>query len=111
MGPIDRDRKVASDPASDKYGNSNSPVAEDFMYDFKYNYPLPTADILGVKVPADCNAQLEADAILANLADAMETGNAQRFTELFLEHGELFFYLQYLLARNLTSSVYGRRLA
>ncbi|TDZ31472.1 hypothetical protein C8035_v001365 [Colletotrichum spinosum] len=45
------------------------PVADDYMYDFKYNHPLPTTDVLGVQIPRDC------------------ARDAKAFADLFLEHG------------------------
>jgi hypothetical protein len=64
------------------------PVADDFMYDFKYNHSLPTTDILGVKIPTDCDAQKEAEGIVARLSRATSEGNAQAFAGLFLDYGE-----------------------
>lgn len=64
------------------------PVADDFMYDFKYNHALPTTDVLGIEIPSNCNAQVEAEGIVKNLSNAMGAGDAQAFTDLFLEYGE-----------------------
>ncbi|KAK4937548.1 hypothetical protein LTR10_021840 [Elasticomyces elasticus] len=63
------------------------PVADDFMYDFKYNHALPTSDVLGIEIPADCDAQKEAEGIVARLSEAMGSGDAQGFTNFFLEYG------------------------
>ncbi|KAK7225433.1 hypothetical protein V2G26_013436 [Clonostachys chloroleuca] len=63
------------------------PVADDFMYDFKYNHALPTTDVLGIEIPSNCNAQVEAEGIVKNLSNAMGAGDAQAFTDLFLEYG------------------------
>ncbi|KAI6867852.1 putative flavin-containing monooxygenase YUCCA3 [Hortaea werneckii] len=63
------------------------PVADDYMYDFKYNHALPTTAALGVEFPADCNAQKEAEGIVQRLADALACGSAQAFADLFLEYG------------------------
>jgi hypothetical protein len=57
------------------------------MYDFKYNHPLPTTDVLGIDIPADCDAQLEAERIVNDLSNAMGNGNTQAFTDMFLEYG------------------------
>ena len=65
------------------------PVADDFMYDFKYNHPLPTTDVLGVKIPTDCDAQKEAEGIVARLSKATSEGDAQAFAGLFLDYGEI----------------------
>lgn len=66
------------------------PVADNFMYDFKYNHALPTSNVLDIEIPLDCNAQKEAEAIVAGLSKAMSAGDAQAFTEMFLEYGEAF---------------------
>ncbi|CAH0028450.1 unnamed protein product [Clonostachys rhizophaga] len=63
------------------------PVADDFMYDFKYNHALPTTDVLGMEIPSNCNAQIEAEGIVKDLSNAMGAGDAQAFTDLFLEYG------------------------
>lgn len=64
------------------------PVADDFMYDFKYNHPLPTTDVLGIEIPANCDAQKEAEGIVEKISEAMSRGDAQAFTDLFLEAGQ-----------------------
>lgn len=64
------------------------PVADNFMYDFRYNHPLPTTTALGIEIPTDCNAQKEAEAILSRLSEIMRKGNAQGFADMFLEFGE-----------------------
>merc|ERR1711939_1129874 len=63
------------------------PVADDFMYDFKYNHELPTTDVLGIKIPGDCDAQKEAESIVPQLSKVMGDGDAQGFTDMFLEYG------------------------
>ncbi|KAL4901552.1 hypothetical protein BDW74DRAFT_187208 [Aspergillus multicolor] len=63
------------------------PVDDNFMYDFKYNHSLPTSEVLGIEVPTNCNAQKEAEALVARLTETMGTGNAQAFADLFLEYG------------------------
>lgn len=64
-------------------------VADDFMYDFKYNHALPTTDVLGIDIPEDCDAQKEAGLIVDRLSQAMSTGDANAFAGLFLDYGEL----------------------
>lgn len=65
------------------------PVADDYMYDFKYNHALPTTDVLGIEIPADCDAQKEAEALVTRLSKVLGEGDAQGFANLFLEHGML----------------------
>ena len=67
------------------------PVADNYMYDFSYNHPLPTTTVLGIDIPPDCNAQKEAEAIVSRLSEVMRDGNAQGFAGMFLEHGESQF--------------------
>lgn len=69
------------------HDNVPKPVADDYMYDFKYNHRLPTADILGVEVPKDCDPQKAAEGLVAQLSEATSAGNAQAFADLFLDYG------------------------
>lgn len=64
------------------------PVADGYMYDFKYNHELPTTNILGIEVPADCDAQKEAETIVSGLSEVLGRGDAQGFTDMFLEYSE-----------------------
>lgn len=64
------------------------PVADDFMYDFKFNHPLPTPQSLGINIPAGCDSQQAAESIVSHLSKAMIAGDATAFGELFLEFGE-----------------------
>lgn len=70
------------------HDNVSKPVADDFMYDFKYNHSLPTTDVLGVDIPADCDAQKEAEGIVARLETATTKGDAHAFAALFLDYGK-----------------------
>lgn len=63
------------------------PVADDYMYDFKYNHELPTTDALGIEIPADCDAQKEAETIVSDLSKVLGSDDAQGFTDMFLEYG------------------------
>jgi hypothetical protein len=72
------------------------PVADDFMYDFKYNHPLPTTDMLGVKIPTDCDSRKEAEGIVARLSKATSEEDAQSFAELFLDSGKTFLKIETL---------------
>ena len=64
------------------------PVADDYMYDFKYNHELPTTDLLGIEIPADCDAQKEAETIVSGLSKVLGEGDAQGFTDMFLDYGK-----------------------
>ncbi|KAK2600060.1 hypothetical protein QQS21_005224 [Conoideocrella luteorostrata] len=63
------------------------PVADDYMYDFKYNHALPTMDVLGIEIPANTDAQKEAEGIVHKLSDVLAKGDAQDFADLFLDYG------------------------
>jgi hypothetical protein len=95
MGSIEYLPEIKSNIVIGQNEVPKPPVADDFMYDFKYNHPLPTTDLLGIEIPGDCNAQLEAEGIVERLSDAMGKGDAYAFTELFLDYGE-FGYASYL---------------
>lgn len=73
------------------HDNVAKPVADDFMYDFKYNHALPTTDILGITIPVDCDAQKEADGIVARLSQATSKADAQAFGDLFLDYGKIIY--------------------
>lgn len=64
------------------------PVADNFMYDFKYNHALPTIDVLGQDVPADVDAKHEAEELTRLLEQALGSGDAEGFTDLFLDYGK-----------------------
>lgn len=99
MGSIDRTPDLKSNIVVSHDEIPKPPVADDFMYDFKYNHPLPTTDLLGIAIPAECNAQLEAEGIVKRLSAAMENGNAPAFTDLFLESGKLTPFTPFTRAR------------
>jgi hypothetical protein len=67
------------------------PVADSFMYDFKYNHALPTSDVLGIEIPQDCDAQNVANDIVNRLSDCLWAGDAETFAGLFLESGRLLY--------------------
>jgi hypothetical protein len=87
--------EIKSDIVIGKNEVPKPPVADDFMYDFKYNHPLPTTELLGTEIPADCDAQAEAEGIVGKLSSAMGQRDADAFTDLFLDYGESF-YASYL---------------
>lgn len=63
------------------------PVADDFMYDFKYNHSLPTLDILGTDIAQNVDAQAEADTLVDNMKQVLGQGDAPGFAEMFLDYG------------------------
>lgn len=64
------------------------PVADDYMYDFKYNHALPTIGSIAREVPADTDAAQVAEELTAQLEQSLGSGDAQGFTAMFLDHGE-----------------------
>lgn len=64
------------------------PVADNFMYDFKFNHALPTIDVLGVDVPDSVDAPAQADALLQTLEKVLGRGDATGFAEMFLDYGK-----------------------
>ncbi|CAK7235711.1 hypothetical protein SBRCBS47491_009388 [Sporothrix bragantina] len=80
--------KAAAAPAKKQYAvEPNPPLADDFMYAFKYNHELPTLDVLGTDIPADANPQTEAEGIVAQLAKTLGVADADGFANLFLDYG------------------------
>ncbi|KAF4556665.1 Flavin-binding monooxygenase-like protein 14 [Elsinoe fawcettii] len=63
------------------------PVADDFMYDFKFSHPLPTPTSLGIEIPVDCDAQEAAESIVEILRRATKDEDATAFADLFLDCG------------------------
>lgn len=63
------------------------PVADDFMYDFKYNHALPTIEALGTDVGEDVDAQAEAENLVKTLEQILGQGDAAGFAEMFLDYG------------------------
>jgi hypothetical protein len=73
------------------YGSQDPPpVADDYMYDFKYNHPLPSTGLLGIEISQDCNAQIEAGNIVESLSAALGVADAEAFTSLFLDYGSVY---------------------
>ncbi|RSH82839.1 hypothetical protein EHS25_005829 [Saitozyma podzolica] len=63
------------------------PIADNYMYDFKYNHALPTIDALGLDIPADVDSEKQAQALTTRLAEVLGSGDAQGFTDMFLDYG------------------------
>jgi len=64
------------------------PVADNFMYDFKYNHALPTIDALGIDIREDIDAQAEADSLMQSLERVLGQGDAAGFAGMFLDYGK-----------------------
>lgn len=63
------------------------PVADNFMYDFKYNHALPTLDVLGVSIDESTDPMAEALELREQLESALSSGNAAAFADMFLPYG------------------------
>ncbi|WVF69450.1 hypothetical protein IAT40_004227 [Kwoniella sp. CBS 6097] len=63
------------------------PLADNYMYDFKYNHSLPTIQSLGGDIANDVDPVNAAEDIMARLSEALSSGDAAAFTELFWEYG------------------------
>ncbi|WVW81123.1 hypothetical protein I302_103114 [Kwoniella bestiolae CBS 10118] len=63
------------------------PLADNYMYDFKYNHSLPTIQYLGQDIAQDINPLKEAENIVAQLTDILGKGDGAAFADLFLEYG------------------------
>lgn len=70
--------------------HSPSPLADDLMYDFKYNHSLPTHDALGVSIADDVDATKVAEDLVSQLSDILGNGRAQEFADLFIEYGQSY---------------------
>lgn len=69
--------------------DEKDPVAPNFMYDFKYNTPLPTFDREGRDFPADTDAPAIVNEFVENqLAPALQSGDGKAFAGLFFEKGK-----------------------
>lgn len=64
------------------------PVADNYMYDFQYNHALPTIESLGQDVSEDVDAVVEAQTLVDRLETTLGSGDAQGFTDLFLDYGK-----------------------
>lgn len=68
------------------------PVADDFMYAFKYNFPLPIygngAYVFDFTEDDEKNQQAIADHFLRELEQVIQSRDAKAFADLFLDSGE-----------------------
>jgi len=100
MSPIALDKNKPEDAIADPIADLKAmaareplpqypdPVAPDFMYDFKYNHPLPTHGAEGIEAPKDTDATSVATETVEKLGKVLTAGDAEGFANLFMEHGE-----------------------
>jgi hypothetical protein len=92
------------------YGSQHPPpVAEDYMYDFKYNHPLPSIGLLEIEIPRDCNAQTAAGNIVESLSAALGVADTEAFTSLFLDYGSV--YVEWSVSDQMSLTIRRRSLA
>jgi len=66
--------------------NDQKPVADDYMYDFKYNAPLPFIGKEAIEVD-DSAVQTLSEAFATDLYAALKNNDAKAFSGLFLPNG------------------------
>jgi hypothetical protein len=66
---------------------ASPPLADNYMYDFKYNHALPTTDLLGTTVDVDVDAKQVADGLVSQLETILGNGDAEGFADLFVDYG------------------------
>jgi hypothetical protein len=96
--PTDPTAKLKADARVSKQNRHNAtmplpvypePVARDYMYKFKYNHPLPTHGAGAIEIPEATNPRDVTQEIVSQLSQALTSGDAEQFSGLFMEHGEL----------------------
>jgi hypothetical protein len=96
--PTDPTAKLKADARVSKQNRHNDtmplpvypePVTRDYMYKFKYNHPLPTHGAGAIEIPEATNPRDVAQEIVSQLSQALTSGDAEQFSGLFMEHGEL----------------------
>ena len=84
--------KVKNAPLAYRNGIWKKPVADDYMYAFKYNFPLPThddgADVLDFEEDDETNERAIADRFLKELEQVVQSRDSKAFADLFLYSGE-----------------------
>lgn len=84
--------KVKNAPCAYRDDTWKKPVADDYMYAFKYNFPLPTyggeSDVLDFTQDDEQNAQDIASRFLKQLELVIQSRDSHAFADLFLDSGE-----------------------
>lgn len=72
---------------------AKKPVADDYMYAFKYNFPLPAhgkgGDVLDFTPEEEADAGAIAGRFLKELEQVIESRDAEAFAGLFVDSGEM----------------------
>lgn len=84
--------KVENAPFTYHNDALRKPVADDYMYLFKYNFPLPTygdgMNVLDFTEDDEKNGRKIADSFVKQLEQIIQSRDSQAFAELFLSCGE-----------------------
>lgn len=84
--------RVKNAPFTYRNDTVKKPVADDYMYAFKYNLPLPTHDSGANVLDFTQEDEQDSDAIALRVLKRMEqiiaSRDSQAFAELFLDNGE-----------------------
>ncbi|KAE8375835.1 putative flavo protein [Aspergillus bertholletiae] len=91
-GPVSQSDVARIKNAPFLYRNDSvkKPIADDFMYAFKYNSPLPThgtTDILDFTADEEASRQVIADQFVKELEHIIQGGDSKAFAGLFLDNG------------------------
>ncbi len=85
--------KVKNAPTAYRNDTSKGPVADDYMYAFKYNFPLPThgddSEVLDFIEDDETNRRAVAEKFLKQLEQVIQSRDSKAFADLFLYSGEI----------------------
>jgi hypothetical protein len=86
--------KVKNAPTTYRNDTLKGPVADDYMYAFKYNFPLPTHDgsdgsnVLDFTEEDETDRRAISEQFLKQLEQVIQSRDSKAFAELFLYSGE-----------------------
>lgn len=84
--------RVENAPLAYRNDTWKKPVADDYMYAFKYNLPLPThgdgKDVLDLTEDDEKNRVEIAERFLKQLEQIIQSRDSKAFADLFLDSGE-----------------------
>lgn len=84
--------KIQKAPLAYRNDTWKKPVADDFMYAFKYNFPLPThnegSDVLDFTQDDEASADIIAEQFLKKFEQIIQSRDAKEFANLFLDSGK-----------------------
>lgn len=84
--------KVKDMPFTYRSNQYKKPVADDYMYAFKYNAPLPLhdggTDVIDFTKGDEANLKELANTLVKSLEQIIQAGDAKAFAGLFLDSGK-----------------------